>query len=410
MRSPRDLLRPLRSRNYRFFFGGQGLSLIGSFVQSTALAWVLYGLAGSPLQLGGWSALMQLPVILLLPLAGSLADRFDRRRLLIAAQVLFLLQTSALAWLAHSGQLTLFAVVAIGIVQGVVTALDGPPRLALVPRLVDDPADLPAAISLNSALFNSARSIGPPIAGFLLAGVGAAACFALNAASYLFVLAGLLAMRLPAGPPAARRSLGRAAETLAYVRRTPELRDVLAATASLTLVTMSVYVLLPVWARDVLGAGPQALGFLGGGLGLGSLAGALIVGSQVDTRHLARLQRGGAFVVGAALILFAFARTLPLSVAVAGVLGFAFTCQSTAASTLLQLRVSEERRAGVMSFLLLATYGSIPIGHFAGGALASWLGPPAAALAGGVAALAVAARTRRDAEAVAGGDRARQPV
>ncbi len=343
---------------------------------------------------------MQVPVILLLPLAGSLADRFDRRRLLVATQALFLLQAAVLAALAHAGQLTLLAVVAIGIVQGVVTALDGPPRLALVPRLVDDPADLPAAISLNSALFNSARSIGPPIAGFLLAGAGAAACFALNAASYLFVLAGLLAMRLPAPPPAAaRRGLGRAAETLAYVRQTPGLRNVLAATASLTLVTMSVYVLLPVWARDVLRAGPQGLGFLGGGLGLGSLAGALLVGSQVDTRHLARLQRGGALVVGAALVLFAFARTLPLSVAVAGVLGFAFTCQSTSASTLLQLRVSEERRAGVMSFLLLATYGSVPIGHFAGGALASWLGPAGAVLAGGVAALVVAARSRTEAVA-----------
>lgn len=207
------MLSVFRERNYSLFFTGQGLSLIGSWIQSTTFNWLLYQLTDSALQLGYLTALMNLPALLLLPLAGSLVDRFDRRRLLLVLQSLFMLQALALGVMAHFELLTLSLVVVMGCIQSLLTAFDGPARQAIVPRLVHDKSALPAAISLNSMLFNSTRAIGPPIAGWLMAQLGPAPCFLLNALTYLFMLAALVLIRLSASVSSAgpRTSRGRCA-------------------------------------------------------------------------------------------------------------------------------------------------------------------------------------------------------
>ncbi len=387
---PLTVFRAFRSRNYALFFSGQGLSLVGSFIQSTAFSWILYQLTGSPLKLGYLSALMQLPIFIMLPIAGVLADRHNRYRLLLLTQTLFTLQSMGLAVLAFTGHLGVGAIVVMGLFQGVVTALDGPPRLALVPRLVDDPRDLPAAISLNSAMFNAARSVGPPVAGFLMAETSEAFCFLANGISYFFVIGGLLLMRLPhEASRGTERKSGGLTETYRYLRLNPELTKVLTLTSSVALVTMSVYILMPVWARDILKAGPKGLGLLMGGLGLGALAGAITVGSQSQKRMLVSLQHGGGLCVAVALMLFSLANSLVVSMILCFVLGFAFTSQTTSANTLLQLQVDDSRRAGVMSVLLFFSYGSIPAGNLVGGSLASWIGPHKTAFAGGAVLLAV---------------------
>ncbi|MBI4862899.1 MAG: MFS transporter [Candidatus Riflebacteria bacterium] len=387
----RNVLRAFASRNYTLFFCGQGLSLIGSFIQSTAFSWILYRLTGSPVLLGHLSALMQLPVLLLLPFAGTLADRFDRYRLLLITQTLFTVQSMGLAALAFTGHLGLEAVVAMGFLQGIVTALDGPPRLALIPRLVDDPGDLPAAISLNSAVFNAARSIGPPIAGFLMAEASESFCFLANGISYFFVIGGLILMRLPAEPAKdPRKKRGGLIDTLRYLKRHRELSEVLMTSSSIALVTMSVYVLMPVWARDILASGPRGLGYLMGGIGVGALIGAVVVGSRTGKREFELLLRAGGVVVGGALMLFSLTSTLYTCVPLCLILGFAFTSCMTSANTLLQLQVDDDRRAGVMSVCLLSNYGSVPVGNFVGGTLAGLIGPHGTSLVGGTLVLVVA--------------------
>lgn len=387
-----NLLRTFRERNYCLFFIGQGLSLIGSWIQSTTFNWLLYQLTDSALWLGYFSAAMYLPVLVLLPLAGSLVDRFDRRRLLFGLQVLFMLQALVLAALIHFDRLTLSIIVAMGCLQSVLTAFDSPARQAFVPGLVTNRENLPAAISLNSMMFNSARAIGPPIAGWLMAQTGPAPCFLLNALSYLFMLGALLLMRLSTPPTTAksRRRQGMI-DNLRFILRTPSLRYPILSYLSVAVAAMSVYVLLPIWAHKVIGAGPQGLGWMMGGIGVGALIGAAVVGTQRQPARLWPLFRQAAILLGLALILLSVTQGVASALLVTVLLGLAYIAQGVAANTLLQMSIDDDHRAGVMAFYLLAAFGSIPIGNLFGGWLGEWLGPHGAALAGGIAVLVITA-------------------
>lgn len=386
------MLSVFRERNYSLFFTGQGLSLIGSWIQSTTFNWLLYQLTDSALQLGYLTALMNLPALLLLPLAGSLVDRFDRRRLLLVLQSLFMLQALVLGVITHFELLTLPLVVVMGCIQSLLTAFDGPARQAIVPRLVHDKAALPAAISLNSMLFNSARAIGPPIAGWLMAQLGPAPCFLLNALSYLFMLAALVLIRLSepvssAGPRTSRGAL----RNLGFILATPTLRYPIFSYLSVAVAAMSVYVLLPVWAHEVMGAGAQGLGWLMGGIGAGALVGALVVGLQRRPERLWPLFRQAAVLLGLTLILLSLSTNAWAVGGVTLLLGMAYIAQGVAANTLLQLGIDDEHRGGVMAFYLLAAFGSIPIGNLLGGWLAQWLGLHHAALVSGLAVMGITA-------------------
>ena len=386
------MLSVFRERNYSLFFTGQGLSLIGSWIQSTTFNWLLYQLTDSALQLGYLTALMNLPALLLLPLAGSLVDRFDRRRLLLVLQSLFMLQALVLGVITHFELLTLPLVVVMGCIQSLLTAFDGPARQAIVPRLVHDKAALPAAISLNSMLFNSARAIGPPIAGWLMAQLGPAPCFLLNALSYLFMLAALVLIRLsePVSSVGPRTSRG-ALRNLGFILATPTLRYPIFSYLSVAIAAMSVYVLLPVWAHEVMGAGAQGLGWLMGGIGAGALVGALVVGLQRRPERLWPLFRQAAILLGLTLILLSQSTNAWAVGGVTLLLGMAYIAQGVAANTLLQLGIDDEHRGGVMAFYLLAAFGSIPIGNLLGGWLAQWLGLHHAALVSGLAVMGITA-------------------
>lgn len=386
------MLSVFRERNYSLFFTGQGLSLIGSWIQSTTFNWLLYQLTDSALQLGYLTALMNLPALLLLPLAGSLVDRFDRRRLLLVLQSLFMLQALTLGVITHFELLTLPLVVIMGCIQSLLTAFDGPARQAIVPRLVQDKTALPAAISLNSMLFNSTRAIGPPIAGWLMAQLGPAPCFLLNALTYLFMLAALVLIRLSAsvsstGPRTSRGAL----RNLGFILATPTLRYPIFSYLSVAVAAMSVYVLLPIWAHEVMGAGAQGLGWLMGGIGAGALVGALVVGLQRRPERLWPLFRQAAILLGLSLILLSLSTNAWAVGVVTLMLGMAYIAQGVAANTLLQLGIDDEHRGGVMAFYLLAAFGSIPIGNLLGGWLAQWLGLHQAALVSGVAVLGITA-------------------
>ena len=377
-------------RNYRLFFAGQGLSWLGSWMQSTTFNWLLYQLTDSALELGYCSAVMNFPMLALLPLAGSLVDRFDRRRLLLGLQGLFMLLALALGGLAYFDALTLPLILVMGGLQSILTAFDGPARQGFFPQLVERRENLPAAISLNSMLSNLTRAMGPPLAGWLLAQTGPAPCFLLNALSYLLMIGALLLMRLgaPAEITKAHRRQG-AADNLRFILRTPALRYLVLSYTSVAVAAMSIYVLLPIWASEVLNAGPQGLGWMMGGIGVGALVGAAIVGTQKQSTRLWRLFRQAGLLLGAALILLSVTETAWLALLVTVLLGLAYIAQGIIANTLLQISIDDRHRAGVMAFYLLAAFGSVPVGNLLGGWLGQELGLHGAALAGGIAVLAI---------------------
>ena len=386
------LLHTFRERDYRLFFAGQGLSLIGYWIQSTAFNWLLYQLTDSALMLGYLTALINLPVLLLLPFAGSLVDRFERRRLLIVLQSLFAILALALAVLAHFELLTLPLIVVMGCLMSVLTAFDSPSRQAIVPRLVRNRDNLPAAISLNSMLFNTARAIGPPLAGWVMAQTGPAPCFLLNALSYLFMIAALLLMCL--APPiqgARTRRVQGALENLRFILAAPPLRYLLLSYTLVAVAAMSVYVMLPVWAGEVIGSGPQGLGWLMGGIGAGALIGAALIGAQREPARLWPMFRLAAILLGLSLALLSIAHGFWLAMLATVLLGLAYIAQGVAANTLLQLSIEDDHRAGVMAFYLLAVFGTIPVGNLLGGWLSQMLGLHGAALTGGIAVLFITA-------------------
>jgi MFS family permease len=387
-----NLLSPFRERNYRLYATGQAFSLTGYWVQSTTCNWLLYQFTDSTLSLGYLSAAITLPTLLLLPIAGLLVDRFDRRRLLIGLQSLFVIQALVFSTLTYSALLTLPLLVLMGSVQGVLAAFDGPARQAFVPTLIRERTHLPAAISSNSIIFNLSRAIGPPLAGWTLAQTGPAPAFLLNAVSYLLMMGALLLMHIAPvicsqGPRESRSVL----DNLRIVARTPSLRYPILSFSAVAVAAVSVYVLLPIWANDILRAGPQGLGWMMGALGGGALLGAALVGMERRPARLWRLIRRAAILLSLALILLAVAKSVWMILALTVVIGFAYFAQGVAVNTLLQLGIDDDHRAGVMAFYLLAALGSAPIGNLLGGWLGQWFGPQGAAFVSGIAILSVTA-------------------
>lgn len=400
MTSPRIAARPgprltraLRSRNYRLFFGGQSVSLVGTWITRIATSWLVYRLTGSVLLLGVVGFCGQIPTLLLAPLAGVLVDRWDRHRILVVTQVLSMLQSAALAALTFAGAITVADVLALQLAQGVINAFDTPARQAFVVQLVEDRADLPNAIALNSSMVNGSRVIGPSIGGALIAAVGEGWCFALDALSYVAVIASLLAMRVPR--EARRRPETHIVEELrqgfAYVAGFPPVRSVLLLLALVSTMGMPYTVLMPAVARDVLHGGPHTLGALMTATGLGALAGALYLASRESVLGLGRVMVGATATFGAGLVAFSLSRTVWLSLALLPVVGAGFMVQMASANTIIQTIVEERLRGRVMAFYTMAFLGTAPIGSLLAGVAADRVGAPATILLGGVACLAAAA-------------------
>ncbi len=384
---PKRIVRALRHRNYRLFFIGQGISLIGTWLTQVATAWLVYRLTGSELLLGVVSFAGQGLAFLLTPLAGVLVDRWDRHRILLVTQTLSMLQSFALALLALTGRITVHHVILLNVLQGIVNAVDMPARQSFVVQMVDRREDLPNAIALNSSMFNGARLIGPAVAGLLIAAVGEGICFLVDGFSYLAVIASLLAMRIepPAAAPRHGPVLRGVAEGFAYAFGFAPIRSILLLLALVSLVGMPYSVLMPVFAKDVLHGGPETLGFLMGATGIGALAGSLYLASRSSVRGLGRVIVAAASLFGAGLVAFALSRVLWLSLLVLLVVGFGAILQMASCNTLLQTIVDEDKRGRVMSLYAMALLGVAPFGSLLAGALAGAIGAPATvALSGGL--------------------------
>jgi MFS family permease len=381
------LLRALRHRNYRLFFGGQSVSLAGTWITRIATSWLVYRLTGSAFLLGVVGFCGQIPTLFLAPIAGVFVDRWDRRRVLLVTQVLSLVQSAALGVLTLLGVITVAEVLVLQVAQGIINAFDTPARQAFVVSMIADRADLPNAIALNSSMVNGSRIIGPSLGGIIIAAVGEGWCFIIDAVSYVAVIMSLLAMRLE--PEQRTRPAARVHEDLRaglrYVSTFVPVRTLLLLLALVSVMGMPYTVLMPEIATRVLHGGPNTLGFLMAATGVGALASALYLASRQTVIGLGRAIAVAVTTFGVGLIVFGASHWLLFSLAILTVVGGAFMLALAGTNTIVQTIVDEDLRGRVMAFYAMAFLGTAPLGSLLAGVLASRIGAPATIQAGGAA-------------------------
>jgi MFS family permease len=387
------LVRALRHRNYRLFFGGQGISLIGTWMTRVATGWLVYRLTGSAFLLGLVSFAGQIPILFLGPFAGVWVDRLNRRSVLIFTQILSMMQSFALATLALLGIITVTEVILLNLFQGAVNAFDMPARQAFLVEMVEDKQDLGNAIALNSSLVNAARLIGPSIAGILIAVVGEGYCFLIDGISYLAVIASLFAMivAVQASTRAHESVLAELREGWDYVRGFRPISSILLLLTVISLVGMPYTALMPIFAGRILHGGAHTLGFLMGAVGVGALMGAVRLAARTTVLGLGRVLPMTAAGFGASLIAFAASRQLWLSLLLLVITGFCFMQQMASSNTILQTIAENNKRGRVMSFYSISFQGIAPFGSLIAGAAASRIGAPHTLMIGGAICIAGAA-------------------
>ena len=382
-----EALRALRYRNYRLFFSGQLISLIGTWMQTVAQSWLVYRLTGQASMLGLVAFSGQIPIFLLATLGGMAADRLRPHTLIVITQSTSLVLTLVLALLTLTGHVHIWHIVTTSVLLGVVNAFDIPARQVFVAQTVDRP-DLMNAIALNSSMFNGARIVGPAVAGILVASVGEGWCFLLNSVSYVAVIGGLLAMRLDAAHTR-RAARGQSIlEGFRFVARAHPVRDLMVLLGLMSLLGMPYSVLMPIFADQILHGGAKALGLLMGISGLGALAGAFSLALRRSPRGLGEWIAAAASGFGLSLLAFSFSRSFPLSVLLMVPVGFCFMVQMAATNTLIQMMIPDSLRGRVMSVYSMMFMGMAPIGALLGGTLAHHLGAPLTVALGGAGCLA----------------------
>jgi MFS family permease len=385
----RLIFRALGHRNYRLFFGGQGVSLIGTWMQQIAMSWLAYRLTNSALLLGVIGFTSRIPTFLLASLAGVLADRWDRHRILVITQTLSMVQAMILAILVLTETVAVWHIVSLSLLLGLINAFDMPARQSFVVDMIERGEDLGNAIALNSSIVNGARLIGPSIAGILIATLGEGICFLLNGLSFIAVIVALLAMKIV---PKQRKMQGSQVfqglkEGFSYAFGFAPIRSVLLLLALVSLMGMPYTVLMPIFAENILHGGPQALGFLMGATGVGAIAGSIYLASRKSVLGLGRIIVVSSNLFGIGLVAFSLSRLFWLSSLFMLLTGFGMIVQMASSNTVLQTIVEEDKRGRVMSFYTMAFMGMVPFGSLLAGSLANNIGAPQTVMIGGVACI-----------------------
>jgi len=385
--------RALRSRNFRLYFSGQTVSLIGTWMTRLATSWLVYRLTGSALLLGivGFSG--QIPTFLFAPFAGVWIDRLDRRKVLVVTQILAMLQSLALAVLTLARHINIHEIIWLSAFQGLINAFDMPARQAFLVQMVDDKQDLGNAIAINSSMVNLARLVGPSLAGAVIAISGEGYCFLIDGLSYLAVIVSLLAMRLAPGSvkQVTDSMLVQLKEGWAYVTGFAPVRTILLLFAIVSLMGWPFTVLMPIFAGTILKGGPHTLGFLMGAVGIGALISAISLAVRKTVLGLGKMIPVSTAAFGTGLILFGMSRILWLSLILMLVCGFGMMQQMAASNTIIQTIVEDDKRGRVMSFYTVAFVGMAPFGSLLAGALAHAIGAPYTVMLSGVCCVAGAA-------------------
>ena len=385
----KQTLRALRYRNYRLFFSGQSLSLIGTWMQQVALGWLVYRLTDSAFLLGLVGFSSQIPTFVLASVAGVLADRYNKHKILIATQTLAMLQACILAFLTLTSSIQIWQILLLSLFSGLINAFDMPTRQSFVIDMVEDRNDLPNAIALNSSMFNAARLIGPTVAGILITAIGEGFCFLVNGISYLTVIAALLMMKIEPLAIAQKNEkiLEGMKEGIKYAYNFKPIRALLLLIGLVSLTGMPYTVLMPVFARDILHGDAHTLGFLFGAVGSGALVGAIYLASRKSILGLGKWIAIAASIFSLGLLFFSFSRNIYLSIGLMLFTGFGMMMHMASTNTLLQTLVDDDKRGRVMSLYVMAFMGTAPFGSFMAGSLAGAIGAPYTVLSSGIICL-----------------------
>ena len=374
----RLIFRALYHRNYRLFFGGQGISLIGTWMQQLAMSWLVYRMTNSTFLLGLIGFSSQICSFFFAPFAGVLSDRWNRHHILVVTQSLAMIQASILATLTLTGTITVHHIFILALFLGFVNAFDMPNRQAFVVEMVQKREDLGNAIALNSFLFNGARLVGPSIAGILISILGEGICFLLNGVSFLAVIIALLAMKITSNKRETEKSrvLQGLKEGFAYAFGFPPIRSIIFFLGWISLVGMAYTTLVPVFAKDILHGGSQTYGFLMAASGMGAVVGAVYLASRTSVVGLGRIIAIASGIFGIGLISFSLSHVLWLSLFLSLLTGFGMMVHMASSNTVLQTMVDDDKRGRVMSLYTMSFMGMAPFGSLLGGSLASKIGAP----------------------------------
>ncbi len=382
-------LRALRHRNYRLFFAGQLISLVGTWMQMIAQSWLVYRLTGSSFLLGAIGFASQMPIFLLAFVGGTIADRYNRHRVVIATQAASMILALSLSVLTLTGTVRIWHIFVLSALLGVVNAFDMPTRQAFIVELVER-EDLMNAIALNSSIFNGARVMGPAVAGMVIAGIGEGWCFFANGISYVAVIAGLLLMKLKAHEGTNRKesAISSILDGFHFVRRTRPIRALLLLLGLLSIVGMPYSVLMPIFADKILHGGPRGLGILMGATGFGALIGSISLAAKSGTEGLGKLVAYASAGFGAGLLLFSVSRNFWLSAIFLVPVGMSFMITMACTNTLIQTVVPDHLRGRVMATHVWMFLGMTPFGSFLAGAIATHAGAPATMFVGALLCMA----------------------
>jgi len=374
----RLIFRALYSRNYRLFFGGQGISLIGTWMQQIAMSWLVYRLTNSAFLLGLIGFSSQISSLFFSPFAGVLSDRWNRHHILVVTQSLAMIQAFILASLTLMGVIAVHHLIMLSIFLGLVNAFDMPTRQAFVVEMVEKREDLGNAIALNSFLFNGARLVGPSIAGILISVLGEGMCFLVNGFSFLAVIIALLAMKMTLNKKDSEKTrvLPGLKEGFIYAFGFPPIRSILFFIGWISLVGTANTTLMPIFARDILQGDSKTYGFLMGAIGVGAIIGAIFLASRKSVLGLGRVIVIASGIFGIGLVFFSLSHLLWLSFFLLLLTGFGMMVHMASSNTILQTMVDDDKRGRVMSLYTMAFMGMAPLGSLAGGSLAGRIGAP----------------------------------
>jgi len=384
--------RAFRSRNYRLYFGGQSVSLIGTWMQRTGVSWVIYTMTHSAFMLGITMFATQFPSFLLSLYGGIISDRYDRYKIMLVTQIAAMIQAILLAVLMITNHYEVWSILTLSVILGIINAFDMPARQPLVHEIIRDKDDLPNALALNSSMVNLARVVGPAMSGIILEKLGAGICFSLNALSFVAVIASLLLMKLPptAQHPAQKKIATELKDGFVYIKSTPIIGMTLLMLSCMSLLVLPYNTLLPVFAKVIFKGDATTFGYINSFIGIGALGGAFFLASLKPGTDLKIVLLINTIILGFGLMLFSHISYFPLAMLFATTCGFGMMSQTTIGNTIVQIHAAPHMRGRVMSFFALAFFGMLPLGSLLVGAISQRIGAPNTLLCQGAIAIIIA--------------------
>lgn len=392
-----SLFRAFRSRNYLLYFIGRSVSQFGTWMQRTAVVWVVYAITHSAFLIGVTIFAEQFPSFLLSAFGGVAADRYDRYKVINITQITSMVQSVLLAALVITGHTLVWAILALSVVLGIINAFDVPARQSLIHDVVAEPSDLPNALSLTTATASLAQLLGPALSGIVLSTLGAGVCFLINAASFGGVIVSLLLMKLPphVNKKSEKKVMAEFAEGFSYLRKAPNIAWIIVMLAVISLLVLPYNTLLPVFAKVIFRGGASTYGYITSFVGTGAVLGTIFLASRKPGAHIKRILLACTILMGIGLICFSQTRYFPLAMCFAVLTGFGAIAQFTVCNIVVQSESAPGMRGRAISILMMAIFGMMPLGSVLVGAVSEHIGAPETVLGQGIVALILAAAFSR---------------